>query len=124
MPRTPKPSRGSHTVREAPIARCALLFPWVRVEVAGQLAIGRDSAFSPLGEQLDGYPTVSRQHAVVALADGQWTVRDLRTTNGTYLNGARLADGETKAISDGDRVGFSNSLQVDVRIGTSGDAVG
>ena len=105
----------SHTVREVPTATCALLFPWGRVEVAGELPIGRETGFSPLGE-LASYNTVSRQHAVVSLADGQWTVRDLRSTNGTYLNGARLAEGETKPINDGDRIGFSQSLQAEVKI--------
>ena len=105
----------SHTVRELPTATCALVFPWGRVEVAGELPIGRETGFSPLGE-LASYNTVSRQHAVVSLAAGEWTVRDLRSTNGTYLNGARLAEGETKPINDGDRIGFSQSLQVEVKI--------
>ena len=60
------------------------------------------------------------KHAVVGLIQGQWTVRDLRSTNGTYVNGARLAAGETRSIGNGDRVGFSQGLQVEVEIGGGG----
>lgn len=38
--------------------------------------------------------SVSRRHAEVRWADGVWVVRDLDSTNGTYLNGERLAAGE------------------------------
>jgi putative nucleotidyltransferase with HDIG domain len=38
--------------------------------------------------------SVSRRHAEVRQSDGAWTVRDLDSTNGTYLNGTRLAGAE------------------------------
>ena len=39
--------------------------------------------------------SVSRKHAEVALgADGLWYVRDNESTNGTYVNGARVGRGE------------------------------
>ena len=108
------------TTREPSIAQCTLRFPWGRVPVAGQLGIGREAGFSLVSQQIDAYPTVSRQHAVIGLIQGQWTVRDLRSTNGTYVNGARLAAGETRTIGNGDRVGFSQGLQVEVEIGGGG----
>lgn len=114
----------AHTARDRQVAPCALLFPWGRVPVAGQLGIGRESGFSSISRQLDAYPTVSRQHALVAIAEGRWTVRDMRSTNGTYVNGARLAEGETRPIANGDRVGFSRGLQVEVRIDPAGGAGG
>jgi len=33
--------------------------------------------------------TVSRQHARLTLRDGKWYVEDLKSRNGTFLNGAR-----------------------------------
>ncbi len=116
----PPAGAGGHTVRDGqPLAACALVFPWGRVPVAGRLGIGREAGLSEISGRLDAFPTVSRRHAVVSAAQGQWTVRDLGSTNGTYVNGARLAEGETRAIHDGDRVGFSEGLQVQVDIATA-----
>ena len=116
----PPSGAGGRTVRDGqPLAACALVFPWGRVPVAGQLGIGREAGLSEISGRLDAFPTVSRRHAVVSAAQGQWTVRDLGSTNGTYVNGARLAEGETRAIHDGDRVGFSEGLQVQVDIATA-----
>ena len=118
---------GGHTMREgrvAQVAPCALVFPWGRVPIAGQLGVGREAGFSPISGQLDAFPTVSRRHAVVGAAQGQWTVRDLGSTNGTYVNGTRLAEGETRAIQNGDQVSFSQGLQVRVEIAATGGASG
>ncbi len=120
----PAPGTAGQTVRDVQAAPCALVFPWGRVSIAGRLGVGRDTGFSQISRQLDAYPTVSRQHAVVSAAQGRWTVRDEGSTNGTYVNGARLAQGETRAIQNGDQVGFSRGLQVGVEIATTGDASG
>ena len=113
--------RDSEAARPAP---CALVFPWGRVPVVGQLRLGREGGFSPISGHLDVFSTVSRRHAMVGAELGQWTVRDLGSTNGTYLNGVRLAEGETKPIANGDRIGFSRSLQVGVEIAETGGSSG
>jgi HD-GYP domain-containing protein (c-di-GMP phosphodiesterase class II) len=38
-------------------------------------------------------PSISRIHAEIVLDDKGWTVRDLGSTNGTYLNGLRVGTG-------------------------------
>jgi len=38
--------------------------------------------------------SVSRRHAEVRLGDDGWFVRDLESTNGTYVNGVRIGPGE------------------------------
>src|SRR4051812_32087008 len=38
--------------------------------------------------------SVSRRHAEVRAAETGWWVRDLESTNGTYVNGVRLGSGE------------------------------
>lgn len=47
---------------------------------------------------------VSRVHAVLMLLDDQWFLEDLRSTNGTYVNGTRL--GMATMLRAGDRVSF------------------
>jgi adenylate cyclase len=48
-------------------------------------------------------PTISRRHAEVECHDGIVTVRDLGSSNGTFLNGARI---ESATISPSDTVTF------------------
>ena len=122
----PRPVADGRTVRDGldQAPPCALLFPWGRVPVAAELRIGREAEFSPISQRLDAFSTVSRRHAVVGAARGRWTVRDLGSTNGTFVNSARLAEGETRAIENGDRVNFSQGLQVQVEIAAAGGASG
>lgn len=53
-------------------------------------------------------PSVSRTHASIArLREGTWLLRDLRSTNGTRVNGSRLVE-ETE-VRVGDRVSFGDA---------------
>jgi pSer/pThr/pTyr-binding forkhead associated (FHA) protein len=49
-------------------------------------------------------PTVSRRHASLRLHDGAWLLRDLRSANGTLVNGWRVL--EEVEVRPGDRVTF------------------
>lgn len=49
-------------------------------------------------------PTVSRHHASLRLDDGAWFLRDLRSANGTLVNGWRVL--EEVEVRPGDRVTF------------------
>ena len=51
--------------------------------------------------------SVSRRHAEVRATDKGWRVRDLGSTNGTFLNGTRLGPGEW-AVRPHDIVRFGN----------------
>ena len=70
--------------------------------IAGAARIGRSAE----GEIVLVDPSVSRAHAVVEVASGGATVRDLGSTNGTYLNGRRI---ETGSLHDGDELRFGNT---------------
>jgi pSer/pThr/pTyr-binding forkhead associated (FHA) protein len=47
-------------------------------------------------------PRVSRRHCQIDLADGTVRVSDLGSTNGTWVNGDRLVEGEPRALGNGD----------------------
>ena len=60
------------------------------------MTIGRD----PLADIVIDDPKISRQHARLTLTDSGYQVQDLGSTNGTYVDGKRLA-GETVALRNG-----------------------
>jgi pSer/pThr/pTyr-binding forkhead associated (FHA) protein len=49
---------------------------------------------------------VSRRHAQINSQDGALTLEDLGSTNGSKVNGTKLASGETKALAGGDKISF------------------
>lgn len=64
-----------------------------------RLTIGRsDDNDLALPEDL----TVSRHHAVLERSEGGWRIRDLRSSNGTFVNGVRV--NATMRVNPGDRV--------------------
>lgn len=57
-------------------------------EACDRLRIGRTADL----EVLINDPSVSRLHAEVALTPAGWQLRDLRSRNGTYVNGTRVSE--------------------------------
>jgi putative nucleotidyltransferase with HDIG domain len=55
-------------------------------ESTGELRIGREESF----EISVAEPSVSRQHAHIFATSRGWRVRDLKSTNGTFVNGKRV----------------------------------
>lgn len=51
-------------------------------------------------------PRVSRKHAQIVSDSGSFVLEDLGSTNGTSFNGTKLAQGERKTLSQGDKVSF------------------
>jgi FHA domain len=49
-------------------------------------------------------PSVSRLHARLIFRDGAWVVQDLRSRNGTVLNGSRVVRSQ---LRPGDRIAFA-----------------
>jgi hypothetical protein len=69
----------------------------------GETLVGREDG---LGLSLAGESTVSRRHATVIRSGKSAIVRDLGSTNGTFVNGTRL-QGET-TLRPGDQVQFGS----------------
>ncbi len=74
------------------------------LKVETDLLIGRAA---PEGEgRLGGDPELSRRHARVSrAADGQFTIEDLGSANGTFVNGERIDAPRTLGLGDVVRVG-------------------
>ncbi len=56
---------------------------------------------------------VSACHATLTWADPEWILRDLNSTNGTFVNGVRLGQ-EKCAVVDGDELQFGKTEQWEV----------
>jgi len=87
--------------------RTAMLFcpplPPLRVDPGSPVAIGRHPSCALAVPKSD----ISRRHAEVHFRDGHPWVRDLGSTNGTFVNGERI-DGE-QALRPGDRIEIGSS---------------
>ncbi len=71
----------------------------------GGLLLGRANEEMPLTDF-----TVSRRHAEVRQSGRGWLIEDLRSANGTYLNGKRLE--RPTRLKDGDQVRMGGTLLV------------
>ena len=64
------------------------------------------------------YPTVGRKHAKITCSRGEWTIEDLNSTNGTYINDKdnRLEPGQKYPLSAKDILALSKSCELLVKI--------
>lgn len=53
---------------------------------------------------IGGNRRVSRVHAKISLQDGRYTIEDLGSTNGTYVNGRKVISGNVVRLTDGDEI--------------------
>ncbi|MEP7013228.1 MAG: FHA domain-containing protein, partial [Acidobacteriota bacterium] len=63
-------------------------------------------------------PCISRVHALVAVRSGRVYVQDLRSSNGTFVDGERIA-GEQE-IREGDRISIGNYVLL-LHLGAPGE---
>ncbi|MFP4364088.1 MAG: FHA domain-containing protein [Spirochaetia bacterium] len=54
-------------------------------------------------------PLASRIHASVEIMNGIYYLRDMDSTNGTYINGNPLKKGETRKLQRGDVIKIGNT---------------
>jgi predicted component of type VI protein secretion system len=53
------------------------------------------------------FPNVSGNHCELAIVDGYWTVKDLRSSNGTKVNGTRVTE---QRLQPGDKIGIAKHV--------------
>lgn len=94
-------------------ATAVLLWPWTGVtRVDGPLHIGRDPEFSPLARQLWADPRISRRHAELSPAEGGVIIRDLGSSNGSFVNERRIAPGQDLLVRQDACLRFGPGLSV------------
>jgi hypothetical protein len=73
----------------------------------GRNVVGREGAPLDLDIRI-AHPTTSSRHAVLLASalPGRIKIEDAGSTNGTFVNDARLSPGQPVEVSDGDRVRF------------------
>jgi hypothetical protein len=77
----------------------------VRIGAAGA-TVGKDAAQATFVIGDNG--TISRRHARIHVDNGRFYLNDLNATNGTYVNGQRLAADDAVPLTNGDMVTLSD----------------
>jgi pSer/pThr/pTyr-binding forkhead associated (FHA) protein len=78
------------------------------IELAGQrVSVGK---LPSCGVSLGHDPTVSRMHALLENYGSAWSIRDLGSRNGTYVNAERLT--AERLLRPGDQLRFGNSRSI------------
>lgn len=118
------------------VKKAALRPVELRLAAAGELAAQLDQLFAPrlvgvlaTGEKIEklitqqevevgkaahnqivlNYPTISSTHAIILVRDGGYSIVDLGSSNGTFVNGQRLGD-QPHTLQHGDKIQFAEVL--------------
>jgi hypothetical protein len=113
----PEASAGSPDSASQPVTTdegATFLLPLAALIVSGPgsgATEHRLSALNYLGRSEDNQiqiarPGVSRKHALIVATAGGFTIKDLQSQNGTYVNGDRITE---RALADGDCVLIGNA---------------
>lgn len=81
--------------------------------VTDSLSVGRGSD----SDVVLGSQQISRNHAQLSVLNGQLYVKDLESSNGTFINDERITANESKHLTANDTLGFASfSFQVSVSV--------
>lgn len=97
-------------------SRVILVWPWGEEPFDRSLNIGRDPSFSPLADRLAPFSNISRRHATLRLTNDGLEVEDLASTNGTFVDGARLPARVCRVVRGSAVLRFAASLNVTLRL--------
>jgi pSer/pThr/pTyr-binding forkhead associated (FHA) protein len=83
-----------------------LVFCGQRVPVTGKIVVGRD----PSCDIVIDNKLVSKRHAMIQKIKGDFFVTDLKSTNGTFVDGERVPEGKYVRLAPGARIKIGKSL--------------
>ena len=118
------------TVMKAPPLIEAFLIPDApgveKADISGETPLSRTKVIS-IGRQAGAYllidnGSVSRRHAEISYANGQYVLRDLGSANGTQVNDKRLESGSTHLLKHNDRIRFGQVAYLFIVRGTGKQA--
>jgi NADPH-dependent 2,4-dienoyl-CoA reductase/sulfur reductase-like enzyme/pSer/pThr/pTyr-binding forkhead associated (FHA) protein len=108
---------GATAVREQPMIEAVLVplpefakeyrLSETRLSQTRVISIGRQPGIAVIIDQ----GTVSRRHAEFSYANGQYILRDLGSTNGTFVNGERLLAQSTRILQPNDQIRFGAKVK-------------
>lgn len=102
---------GTSVIREGEMAQMAMLVSLRPEEYVNILLYKEETRIGKEERQADiciAKDVISRIHARIQKEEGEYYVTDLDSTNGTYVNGRRIASTEKVRLQQGDRVSFAN----------------
>jgi len=100
-------------------AAARIEWPWgASMSLMEELIIGRaPPADAGLAARLArDFDNVSRRHAVLRISSAGVTIEDLGSSNGTFVNGVRLAANQPVPLHDGARLQFAADLVATLRL--------
>lgn len=101
-------------------------FPELQDRLSGEsIRIDKNAVKLGRGDTCDiplPHGDVSREHVSLEYIDGRWMVRDLGSSNLTFLNDVRIKSGESHPVKDGDILGLASS-EFKISIPDTGPAV-
>ena len=97
-----------------------VVFPWGPFPLpTGGLELGREVGPAEVQRGTSGYPNVSRHHATIRQSNGTFAITDNRSTNGTFVDGRRLAPAEPWPLHDGSVVRLGATLEFTISDGAT-----
>lgn len=94
-------------------ARAVLVWPWgASTPIDRPLRIGRDPEFSPFARQLWADARISRRHAEIAPQADAVAVRDLDSSNGTFVDGREIPHGAAQVVQHDALLQFGGNLAI------------
>ncbi len=81
-----------------------LMFNQKKVELVAKITIGRDTDNDVGGDN----KLASRHHAIIQKIKDTYFIKDVGSTNGTFINGIRIPNDKYVKLNPGDKISIGN----------------
>lgn len=84
------------------------------LEIVSGEVIGRSAKGMELFLRLDNPKVISRIHCQIFYKEGKWYIRDMDSTNNTFLNGNKLKPSQEYELKEGDVINLAGFIEFKV----------